>query len=732
MRVVRSQVAHGNILAMDTAAARALPGVEAVWTFCDIAHLGPIDFRLTRVAGLDPYRQYALAKDRVRYVGEPIAVVFATDPYVAEDAADLIAPEIEEIPVWLDAAGPVFQFATGHSSEPTTIVKQYGDLDSAFQAAAHIIELELSIGRHSGVPLETRGLIARHEKGRDVLEVYGAAKTPHWNRATICRMLGRPLASVHFYEGHVGGGFGIRGELYPEDVLVCAAALRLGRPVKWIEDRREHLVAANHSRQQRHRIRAAVSAEGVVLALDDEFWHDQGAYVRTHGATVPDLTAAMLPGPYRIPAYRSVGHIRLTNKTPCGTYRSPGRYESTFVRERVMDAVAARLKLDALEVRRRNFITPEQMPFTRGLETLGTEVVLDSGDYPKLLAKTLERVGWSGLQGDIERRRAGGEKVGVGVAVFVEKSGLGPFDGVRITVDDTGFVEIVTGAASVGQGVETVIAQIAADGLGVAIDRITVRHGRTDLIDYGMGAFASRVTVATGAATMDAANKVRAKALEVAAELLQAAPEDLDIRDGVVAAAGGSGASISLADIARALSPVSAHRAGRSAGLTAEGWFHTEHMTYPYGVHVAVVSLDTSTGGVRVEKATVGYDIGRCVNPMLVEGQIHGGLVQGLGGALLEQLIYDERGQPLAVTLADYLMPTSAEAPVIDVLITEDAPTTQNPLGVKGAGEAGSNAIGAAIAAAIDDALREPGAVTSLPVSPVWVRSFLRSERAPM
>src|SRR5216684_474656 len=356
MRLVRSASAHGRIASIDGAAARAVPGVAAVWTAADVADVPPIDFRLTRIEGLAPYRQPILARERVRYVGEPVAAVFADDPYAAEDAADLVAVAVDELPVVLDASAAPGEFEAGRSTEAAIVEKSYGDVAAAFRQAHAVVELDLAIGRHSGVPIETRGAIARHDAGRDVLELHGAAKVPHWNRDSIARMLSREPSTVHLFEGHVGGGFGIRGELYPEDVLVCLAALRLGRPVKWIEDRREHLIAANHSRQQRHRVRAAIDAEGRILAIDDEFFHDQGGYVRTHAATVPDLAAAMLPGPYRVPAYRAIGHVRLTNKTPCGTYRAPGRFESTFVRERLMDAIAAKTGLDPLAVRRRNLI----------------------------------------------------------------------------------------------------------------------------------------------------------------------------------------------------------------------------------------------------------------------------------------------------------------------------------------------------------------------------------------
>jgi CO/xanthine dehydrogenase Mo-binding subunit len=512
----------------------------------------------------------------------------------------------------------------------------------------------------------------------------------------------------------------VRGELYPEDLLVCLGALRLGRPVKWIEDRREHLVATNHSREQRHRIRAAVDGTGRILAIDNVFFHDQGAYVRTHGARVADMSAGLLLGPYRVPAYRAVGHFRLTNKTPAATYRAPGRFEGSFVRERLLDAIAVRTGVDRIEVRRRNLIAATEMPYARPLDALGTDVVLDSGQYEKLLDAALQRFGWADRMAAIEARRASGEAVGLGLAIFVEKSGLGPSDGVRLSVDATGGVELVTGAASVGQGVETALAQITADGLGVAYDRVRVVRGRTDRIEFGSGAHASRVTVMSGSATHKAAMVLRALALDTAAALLQTPRERLSIQDGVVRVTDRPGGpTLSLGDVARALAPGMPLSRDRAApGLSTEGWFHSDHMAYPYGVHCAQVSLDRGTGAVTVEHYLIAYDVGRAVNPMLVEGQIVGGFAQGLGGALYEEFRYDERGQPLSTTLADYLMPTIAEMPPLDVLITEDAPSPLNPLGVKGAGEGGTNAVGAAIASAVDDALGGRGLVTRLPITP--------------
>ena len=730
MRVVRSTYAHGRILGIDLEPALAIPGVHAAWSFADVAEIPPIDFRLTRIESLAAYRQTILARDRVRYVGDPVAVVFCDDPYLAEDAAEQVVVEVEELPVVLHADESPGEFADGLSTEAAIIRKEYGDVDAAFRNAHAVVALSLAIGRHSGVPLETRGAIARYDAAADMLEMYGAAKVPHWNRDQIARMLGRSASSVNLFEGHVGGGFGVRGELYPEDVLVCLAALRLGRPIKWIEDRRENLIATNHSRQQTHHVRAAIDRGGKILAIDDEFFHDQGGYMRTHAATVPDLAAAMLPGPYRVPAYRAVGHIRLTNKTPGGTYRAPGRYESTFVRERIIDTVATKMGIDAVEVRRRNLIGKSEMPYDRRLETLGTNVVLDSGDYAGLLDKALDGIGWTALQTQLKRRRHAGELVGAGLAMFVEKSGLGPFDGVRITVDTKGFVEVVTGAASVGQGVETVIAQICADTLGVDYQRVHVIHGQTDRIEKGLGAFASRVTVMTGEATRLAATKLRQKALLAAAELMQTPADKLDIVDGeIVPIDRSAGPSMGLAAIAAALMPGAKFLGDREPGLAADGLFESAHMNYPYGVHIAVVRIAGDTGAVEVERYLVAYDVGKAVNPMLIDGQIVGGVAQGIGGALYEEFCYDDRGEPLSVSFADYLMPTAREVPHVDVIIAEDAPSPLNPMGLKGAGEGGANAVGAAIAAAIDDALGQPGAITRLPVVPQQIRILLRQRR---
>jgi CO/xanthine dehydrogenase Mo-binding subunit len=437
--------------------------------------------------------------------------------------------------------------------------------------------------------------------------------------------------------------------------------------------------------------------------------------VRTHGARVPDLTAAMLPSVYRIPAYRAIAHFRLTNKTPAGTYRAPGRFESTFVIERVLDAIAARLKIDRAEVRRRNLIGRNEMPFTRPIQVLETDLVLDSGDYAELLRKAQDAFGWDALQRELAERRAAGETVGMGLALFLEKSGLGPTDLASTTLLETGDVELVTGAASLGQGVETVLAQICADAIGMDYRKIRVVHGDTSRIRKGFGSHASRTTVMTGGATHKAALNLKARILAFAQGRYDLPVEVLDIRDGnLVRTDVGCELVATLVDLAS------------ENTFEAEGEFFCDRMTYPYGAHLAVVAVDRDTGGVEVRRYLVAYDIGKAINPMLVKGQITGGVAQGIGGALYEEFLYDEFGQPLSGTFADYMMPTAREVPQVEVLITEDAPSPLNPLGVKGAGEAGINAVGAAIASAIDDALGQQIFVTRLPVTPTQIRRALQ------
>jgi carbon-monoxide dehydrogenase large subunit len=728
-RMIRSPVAHGRVLMVDAAPARQAPGVVCAVTAADLPAGLVIPVRLA-VQGIDlsDFLQPVLAAEVVRYVGEPLAVVLAEDPYAAEDAAELVDIEIEEAPAVLDAReaarpGAPGLFGAGNVAADFTL--GYGDVDAAFASAARVVEIEVEIGRHTAVPLEPRALLADVDPHTGALSIYGMTKVPVFNRDVLAALLGMNEDLIHVHAVDAGGGFGVRGEFYPEDFLVPWLARRLRRPVKWTEDRAEHLVAVNHSRQQSHRIAAAFDSGGQITGLRDEIVHDNGAYCRTHGIAVPELTVTMLPGPYRVPAYRGRVQVVLTSKTPCGTYRAPGRFEGTTAREQLLDVAATQLGLDRVELRRRNLLAPGEMPHRRPMTALGTEIVLDAGDYPALLAAAVARAARLGYPGEVARGRKAGQLRGLGLAMFLEKSGLGPQETADVAVGGTGAVSVFSGGTSFGQGIETVLAQIAADALGVSPEVVQVVNGDTMRQPFGMGSWASRSTVVSGSAVHAAALAVRARARQVGARMLEVAEDDLDVRDGVVGVLGDPDAAVTLAEVARATAPASSYLLpGEPAGLSARRQFEVAHMTYPYGVHLAVVEVDPGTGRVAVLRYLVAYEVGRAVNPTLVEGQLRGGAAQGIGGALMEELVYDEAGQPLAITFMDYRMPTAAEVPRIDVLVTEQAPAPGNPLGVRGAGEGGVTAAGAVLASAVRDALGVTGSVGELPLTPMRVKTL--------
>jgi len=723
-RVVRSPSAHGQVRALDVTQAAKAPGICAVVTAADLPPGLAIPVRLK--AGdidLSAYLQPILAGPTVRYVGEPLAVVVGDDPYACEDAAELVEIDIAEAPAVTDARA-------ADGTVAAELVASYGDIDTAFGTACHVAEIELAIGRHTGVPLEPRCLLAVPGPDPGSLEIYGMTKVPVWNRDLLASMLGVDETLIRVHGVDAGGGFGVRGEFYPEDFLIPWLAIRLARPVKWAEDRAEHLVAVNHSRQQYHRIRAAFDAAGRILGLADDIVQDNGAYCRTHGVAVPDLTVAMLPGPYRIPAYRGRVRVVLTNKTPCGTYRAPGRFEGTAAREHLLDVAADRLGLDRVALRERNLLTSAEMPHQRPITTLRTDVILDTGDYPALLAaaaREAERLGYRALAA----QRGAGFLRGFGLAMFVEKSGLGPQETADVTVSKSGAVHVLSGGTSLGQGIQTVLAQIAADALGTDPGVIDVTTGDTAAQPFGAGSWASRSTVVGGSAVHQAATAVRQRAVQLAARMLEAAEEDLEVSGGSVGVRGDPGARVTLADIARAAEPASRYlRPGEPAGLSARRRFETAHMTYPYGAHAAVVEVDPGTGQVRVLRYLVAYEVGRAVNPMLVEGQLRGGVAQGLGGSLFEEFSYDEAGQPQAITFIEYRIPTAAEVPPVDVLLSQDFPAPGNPLGVMGAGEGGISAVGAAVANAVRDALGLAGGVGQLPLTPARVRRLAEQAQA--
>ena len=722
--MLRSPYPHARITAIRAEAARALPGVAAVIAADDLGAVGRIPVRLGQRAGAGPNAclQPPLATGLVRYVGEPIAFVVAASRYLAEDAAELIEIDWEPLPVVADvhrateAGAPVLHPAAG-GNIIERLSARAGNVESGLVAAERRLVERFAVQRHTGVPMETRGLTAAHDSGTGMLTLWGVAKVPHFNRRVLADLLGHPEHLIHFIELEVGGGFGVRGEFYPEDFVVPWTAVRLGRPVQWVEDRREHLMAANHSRQQYHEVEIGVRRYGTIVALRDRFTVDLGAYIRTHGVVVPELTIALLPGPYRVANYECEALCVMTNKTPTGTYRGPGRYEGTFVRERLIDRVAAALELDPADVRRHNFIDAGEMPYEVGGATLGQKTVYDCGDYRSAFEQALAAADYKAARAEQARARGEGRYLGIGFGCVLEKAGLGPWEYARVEVDGSGRVVVYSGVAAVGQGIETTLAQVVADQLQMSADDVTVVHGDSARVPFGIGGFASRGAAVALPAALEAARKVRDKIFLIAAGLLEAHTGDLVLEAGAVHVRGLPERAVTLRQLARAAVP---GPPGMEPGLQAAHFFEAPRMTYPYGTHVAIVEVDPGTGRVLLRKYVVTYDVGRAINPMIVGGQIAGGLAQGLGGAIFEELVYDDQGQPLATTFMDYLVPTAMEMPEGTIVkILEETPTPLNPLGVKGVGEGGSSGAGAAIANAVADALAPLGvAITELPLSP--------------
>ena len=732
--VLRSPHAHARLGAIRARAALDLPGVVAVVTARDLGDIGRIPVRLGPRPSIVACLQPPLARDKVRYVGEPVAFVVADNRYIAEDALELLEVDYEPLAAVADARtavareAPVLHEAI-EGNVVATLDTRRGDAEAALSGAYTRVREQFAVQRHTGVPLETRGLSAAFDAGTGVLHLWGVAKVPHFNRRVLADLLQYPEHLIQFVELEVGGGFGIRGEFYPEDLLVPWTAMRLGRPVQWIEDRREHLMAANHSRQQWHETELGFDRHGKIVALVDRFLTDMGGYIRTHGVLVPELTGALLPGPYRIPNYLSEIRCVMTNKTPTGTYRGPGRFECTFVRERLMDIAAARLGLDPLELRRRNFVTPAEMPYEVGGASLNQRTVYDCGDYASALDKALDALDYAGARAAQTVARGEGRYVGIGIASLVEKAGLGPWEYARVEVDATGHVVLYSGVAAVGQGIDTTLAQVCADELSVAPESITVVHGDSARVPFGVGGFASRGASVALPAAAAAARKVRDKILRVAAAALEAAAEDLVVADGAVSVRGLPDRRATFRELARAAVP---GPPGMEPGLYATDFFQAPKMTYPYGTHAAMVEVDGDTGEVKILRYAIAYDIGKAVNPMIVDGQMIGALAQGIGGALYEELVYDEQGQLLTTTFMDYLMPTAMEMPAVTaVRILEETPTPLNPLGVKGAGEGGSSGCGGAIANAVADALAPLGvSITALPLTPDRLSALIRAARS--
>lgn len=722
--VLRSANAHGRIARLDTEAARAVEGVHAIITAADVGEVPLIPIRLAPLPEYQAFRQPVIASEKVRYVGEPIALVVAESRAIAEDALDLIELEIEALPVAADTAdalaatGEALLFDGAASNVAARYVARIGDPDAVFAAAPYVRTERFSTQRHTALPMETRGLVADFDPATGRLVVTGATKVPFFNRKALAGMLGLDPGAVDLIEVDVGGGFGVRGEIYPEDFLVPFASKMLGRPVKWIEDRREHLMACNHSREIDCTLSIACDREGTILALKGTLDANMGAYIRTNGGVVPAKAGQFLPGPYRIRDFSVEVSSVVANKTPVGTYRGPGRFESNFFRERLVDLAAADLGLDPAEMRMRNLIREEELPWATGrLVPYENDSAFDTGDYPAAFARCLEEIGWERNKSQ-QGALIDGRHHGIGLACFVESGGAGPRENAKLTLEADGSLTVAVGSSALGQGIETVHAQVAADAMGLPPERIRVLHGSTTLLHEGFGTYHSRAVIMGGSAILDAADKLRATLLEAAAVHLGLPNTELRIADGRVFAA--RGASVDFATLAQ------------RGDLSADGTFENGNTrTYSYGAHAAHVAVDPRTGDVALIDYVAVEDVGVAVNPMIVHGQAIGAIVQGLGGVFLDHLMYDSEGQLLNGSLADYLVPTATDFPNVRAVTLELRRSPSNPLGAKGAGEGGIVAVAAATANAVAAALRPLGvAPNHLPLTPPRLWRLIQEARA--
>ena len=741
---VRSPAAHARIRSVDLTRAAAARGVEHVLNGADLLRLLPPvpDTQLSlpkkwtaRVQHtfLNP-QQPLLAHDKVRHVGEAFAVVVARSRAEAEDAAALVSAELEPLPAVVDAEAALQPGSPiVHDRFDTNLIGAFtiakGDVEAVLARAPRTLKRRFHHHRYAASPLECRGVVGAYDRRSDTLTIWSSTQVVHWVRREAAGILKLPEARIRCLALDVGGGFGIKGHVYPEDLLIPFLARTLGRPVSWIEDRREHLMCSCHSRDQTHDVVVGFDDAGRIHAFRDVFIVDCGAW-NPIGAGIAYNTAVHLPGPYRIDAFAASARIAVTNKVPNAPYRGAGRPEAAFAMERIMDLVAGAVGQEPAEIRRRNMIAADAMPYSVGIPYRdGEPIIYDSGNYPRLLSGALDAVGGvEAFRQHQREERSRGRYLGLGIGCYVEGTGVGPFESASVHIDPSGKIHIASGACPQGQGMETIFAQIAADAWAVTHEDVIVSLADTAAIDMGFGTIASRSTVTVSAALHYASERLRAKVLAIGANLLECAPADLELRNGGVGIVGVPGKELPLARIAQASRPGWDHGRpqGVDAGLDETFYFEPSTVTWTSAVHAAIVAVDIETGHVTIERYAVAHDCGVVVNPMLVEGQIVGGAVQGLGGALLEEFVYDRRGEPLSVTFADYLLPTVGDVPPVQVLLTEDAPSPLNPLGIKGAGEAGVTGVGAAIAGAIDAALGRPGAVTRLPVTPQRVRELLK------
>lgn len=731
--VVRSAHAHAHIRKINTMEAKAQPGVAAILTFEDIdGWAKPNQIWVKPLPGFERFLQMPLARDRVLYVGEPVAVVVADDRYRAEDAAEQVVVDYEPMDAVVDVHASSTDRVLLHPAQRTNLASRYtvgrGDVDGAFARAAYRRKETFKVHRHSAVPLETRGLVAEWDASSKRMRVWGPTKILFRNRGVLAGMLKVPEDHIEFIHVDVGGSFGVRGEHYPEDFLIPFAAMRLGRPVKWIEDRREHLMATNHSREMQCELEIAVDASGCILALRGRLLVDMGAYVRPNGGVGPSMVLQLMCGPYRILNSSFEMHALMTNKTPVGSYRAPGRYESSFFRERLVDLAAADLGIEPAEFRKRNLIGPDEMPWDAGAFIPGVEpAVYDTGHYPAVMARALREFDYESLA-PLRGRMIDGRLHGVGMGCFVESTGGGLAETVRLRIAGPDRIELYTGSSSAGQGHETVMVQILADEMGVHPSQATVFHGSTSFLENGGGSYHSRSVVMGGSAIVLAARKLREQIVALVAARRGLAAHTLRYKAGRIERCADGFPITTLATLAEQAQQDASIRAALEASAT---FSNDKKLTYTFGTQLAHVAVDPETAAVEVLRFLTVEDVGRMINPAIVHGQTIGASVQGMGATFLDQFMYDEAGQLLTGSFADYLLPTSTDFPHVDAISLEESPSNSNPLGAKGAGEGGMVATAAALSNAVDEALRPLGVtVCELPLSMDNLARWIRQSSA--
>lgn len=733
---VRSPHAHARIRSIDLAAVRQAPGVVDAFTLAEAWPEPPMIPVLATVPSLKPSQQYALAKDRVRYVGEAVAVVVATDRALAEDAADLAEVDYEPLPALADTDKALAKGAALlHEEAPGNVAARWthtvGDVGAAFSKARHVVRERFKMQRYTGVPLETRGLIAATEPVSGDLTIWISGQWPHTQRALTAALLGLDEARVRVLQPDVGGGFGVKVDIYPEDLVIPLAAMRTKRPVKWIEDRREHFLSVVHAREMAFELELALDAEGMILGLRGQIVSDNGGYLRCLGTINASLAVTGLGGPYRIPAYEAEVICALTNKSPCSPYRGAGGPEATFARERLLDVAAQQLGMDPAELRLKNLVPPEAMPYDTGLVSLEAQHVLDSGNFPAALRQALDKLDYPAFRKAQAAARLEGRLLGLGICAYIQIAAVGPYESAEVRVGAGGRVTVVSGAAPQGQGTGTALAQIVADALEIPLESIGTVFADTGRIPFGVGTYASRNAVMAGTAALLATRQVRTKALELAAHLFEASVQDVEWLDGKAQLKGVPGKSFTLAELAKAAAPGGSRPPGMEPSLEARHYYEQSTVPFAFGVHLAEVEVEPETGLTSVRRYVVVNDCGQMINPMIVEGQIVGGIAQGLGGALLEELVYDETGQMLSANLLDYQLPTSLDVPEVEIAHLV-SPSPINPLGVKGVGEGGAIGAHAAVANAVADAIAHTGAVVrTTPLRPATVWRLLNPAGAP-